>query len=271
MNPVAVTGLLVAALRAEESKREDRLFDDPFANTLAGSEGRDMLARYHASAHFGTVPIIEVRTRWYDEAIARATGEGIRQFVILAAGMDSRAYRIAWPPGARVFEIDQAEVIAAKVQRLGSATPACDRVAIGMDLAGDWPAALAEHGFRRDVPTVWLVEGLLLYLERDAVDSLLRRVDVLAAPGSVTLYDVIGRSLLDSPVIAPTLAMMRALGAPWKFGTDDPAALLPAWSARVVEPAVVGNAWKRWPFPAAPPGMPGVPRSYFVEAKKPRG
>ena len=66
------------------------------------------------------------------------------------------------------------------------------------------------------------------------------------------------------------LVLMRELGAPWQFGTDDPASLIATWQAQqVVEPAVVGNLLKRWPSPAAPPGVPGVPRGYFVEARKP--
>jgi hypothetical protein len=85
----------------------------------------------------------------------------------------------------------------------------------------------------------------------------------------VALYDVVGQSLLDSPVIASTLEMMRELGAPWIFGSDDPGALLPGWQRQVTEPAIVGNALKRWPFPAAPPGVPGVPRGYLIEANKP--
>jgi methyltransferase (TIGR00027 family) len=269
MDPVAITGLLVAALRAEESKRADRLFDDPFADRLAGDEGHAELGRYRDSAKFGTVPIIEVRTRWYDEAIARAVASGVRQFVILAAGMDARAYRLAWPDEARVFEIDREEVLSQKARRIEGAVAKCARVAIGGDLRNDWPRELLSRGFDRNARTMWLVEGLLQYLEEPAVERILERIDSLSAPQSIALYDVLGKSLLESPVMAPTLQLMRELGAPWQFGTDDPAALLCTWKATVVEPAVIGNQLKRWPFPAAPPGVPGVPRGYFVEASKP--
>jgi methyltransferase (TIGR00027 family) len=266
MNPVAITGLLVAAIRAEETKREDRLFEDPFAEALAGPEGRAALARHRAVGP--SIPIIEVRTRWYDEALARAAAGGVRQFVILAAGMDARAYRLSWPAGTRVFEVDQPDVIAEKARALSHATAKCERVAIGSNLAEDWPQRLTAQGFDRNARTAWLVEGLLQYLERAGVEALFARIDALSAPKSVALYDVVGQSLLDAPQLAPMLQAMQELGAPWRFGSDDPAALLGTWEAAVTEPAVVGNAWKRWPFPAAPPEARGVPRGYLVEATK---
>jgi len=269
MNPVAITGLLVAAIRAEETRRADRLFEDPFADALAGEAGRAELAKYRGAAPAPSVPIIEVRTRWYDDAIGRALRSGLRQIVILAAGMDSRSYRLSFPEATRVFELDQPAVIEHKRAALAGAVPRCERVALACDLAQDWVGPLERAGFKRDVPSLWLVEGLLQYLEAISVTSILSRVDALSRSGSVVLYDVIGESMLRSPVLASTLQMMRELGAPWIFGSDDPAALLPSWRARVTEPAIVGNELKRWPFPVAPPGVPGVPRGYFIEATKP--
>jgi methyltransferase (TIGR00027 family) len=267
MNPVAITGLLVAAIRAEESTRAERLFEDPFAAALAGEEGRALLARYRGNGP--PIPIIEVRTRWYDESIARPVENGVRQFVILAAGMDARAYRLGWPEGSRVYEIDQPEVIAAKGRVLADAVPRCTRVAIGVNLADDWPERLAAEGFDRHARTTWFVEGLLQYLERPAVERLFARIDDLSASGSVALYDVVGQTMLSSHLLTATKQTMVELGAPWLFGTDEPAALLASWNAVVTEPAVVGNAWKRWPFPPVPAHIPGIPRGYFVEATKP--
>ncbi|MDF2695999.1 MAG: hypothetical protein K0S65_4382 [Labilithrix sp.] len=267
MNPVAITGLLVAAIRAEESKRADRLFEDPFAEALAGEEGRAALARYRSAAG-PSIPIIEVRTRWYDEAIARAWEAGVRQFVILAAGMDARAYRLAWPEGVRVFEVDQPEVTAAKAELLGAASPRCVRSAIGANLASDWPSELEANGFERNARTAWLVEGVLQYLDVPTVEALFAKIDALSASRSIALYDIVGQSLLDAPFLAATLQMMRELGAPWRFGTDEPAELLRRWYASVTDPAVIGNAWSRWPFPAAPAEAREVPRGYLVEATK---
>jgi len=268
MDPVGVTGLLVAAIRAEETQRASRLFEDPYADALAGDAGRAVLSKYRSAGAGPSVPIIEVRTHWYDAAVARAAESGIRQFVILAAGMDSRAFRLSWPERTRLFELDQPAVLEHKQRALQGATPACARVAIPFDLSQNWPPALESAGFQRGEKTCWFVEGLLQYLDASSVASIMSRVDALSVDGSVALYDVVGASLLENPIMATTLQMMRELGAPWTFGTDDPGALLPGWRAQVTEPAIVGNALKRWPFPAAPPGFPGVPRGYLIEAVK---
>ncbi|XXT24007.1 SAM-dependent methyltransferase [Sorangium sp. So ce429] len=266
MNPVAITALLVAAIRAEESKRSDRLFDDPFAHALAGDAGHAALRAYRAAVG-PSIPIIEVRTRWFDEALARAAATGIAQVVLLAAGMDARAYRLAWPAGTRVFEVDQPEVIAHKARVLGARAPASERVAIAADLATDWPTALRAARFDPAARTVWVVEGLLQYLDARSVETLMARVDSLSAPRSILLYDVVGRSLLESPALAAALRMMAELGAPWTYGSDDPAALVAAhgWEAAVIDPGEVGARWGRWPFPPAPPG---APRGHLVEASK---
>jgi methyltransferase (TIGR00027 family) len=269
MNPVGVTGLMVAAIRAEETRRPERLFEDPFADALAGEAGRAALARYRAASPPPLVPVIEVRTRWYDDALQGALSGGMRQIVLLAAGMDSRAYRLSFPEGTRVFEIDQSAVLEHKQRVLADVVPRCVRVAIACDLSLDFTTALDGAGFNRTEPTLWFVEGLLQYLEPSAVGALFERLDALSRSGSVLLFDVLGTSLLTSPFLASALDMMRELGAPWIFGCEDPASLVPSWQASVTEPAIVGNAWKRWPFPAAPPGTSGVPRGYLVEARKP--
>jgi methyltransferase (TIGR00027 family) len=269
MNPVAITSLLVAAMRAEESQRSDRLFEDPFAEALAGDDGRAVLRAYR-DAVGPSIPIIEVRTRWYDEGLTRAAAAGIAQVVILAAGMDARAYRLDWPAGTRVFEIDQPEVVAHKARILAGRAPRSARVALAADLAADWPAMLHTAGFDAAAPSAWLAEGLLQYLDAGTVEAIFARVSALAAPGSVFLYDVVGRSLLDSPLLARTLRMMSELGAPWIYGTDDPTGLVTrhGWEAAAIDPGEVGSRWGRWPFPTAPAGVPGVPRGYLVEARK---
>src|ERR1700760_2983497 len=132
---VAATGLLVAAMRAEENLRDDALFRDPFAERLAGDDGRRLLAESVAATGQPAAPIV-VRTRLYDESLQRV---GLGQAVILAAGMDARSYRLPWPDGATVFEVDQPHVIALKDERLAGERPGCRRVAVGVDLADDWP------------------------------------------------------------------------------------------------------------------------------------
>jgi methyltransferase (TIGR00027 family) len=263
---VAATGLLVAAMRAEETLRDDALFRDPFAERLAGDDGRRLLAESVAATGQPAAPIV-VRTRLYDESLRR---ECHAQAVILAAGMDARSYRLPWPAGATVFEVDQPHVIALKEDRLTGERPRCRRVAVGVDLADDWPEVLRSQGFNAAEPTVWTVEGLLQYLEAPDVERLFARIDAVSAPGSVLLYDVVGTALLRAPFSAPMLAYMEKLGAPWVFSSDTPAALVEGrgWTATVTDMAVPGNEWKRWAHPPVPADVPNAPRGYFVEAVK---
>ncbi len=269
INAVGTTALLVAALRAEETKRKDRLFEDPLAERLAGEAGHHVRAKYQAAAG-PSVPIIEVRTRYFDQALQNAYESGIRQIVILAAGMDARAYRMGWPAELRLFELDQPAIIAYKAKLLAEEPCSCTRVAIAADLAEDFAPQLRAQGFDGDSQAAWLVEGLTQYLEAASVEALFARIDALSAPGSVLLYDMLGRSILESPKFTSTLAMMKELGAPWLYGNDDPGSLVTSrgWDAVVEDPAVIGNRWQRWPFKAPPPGIPGIPRGYFVKATK---
>jgi methyltransferase (TIGR00027 family) len=266
---VAATGLLVAAMRAEESARDDALFHDPFAERLAGDDGRRLLAESGSETGQPSAPIV-VRTRLFDEALLRAHADGVSQVVIVAAGMDARSYRLPWPDSTTVFEVDQPHVITLKDERLAGDKPRCRRVAIGVDLADDWPKALEAQGFNCSAPTVWTIEGLLQYIEAPDVDRLFARVDALSAPGSVLLYDVIGKALLEAPFLQNTIEFMQKLGAPWVFGSDTPATLVEnhGWSATVTDMAVPGNEWKRWAHPPIPADVPNAPRGYFVEAAK---
>lgn len=266
---VADTGVLVAAIRAEETRRPDRLFDDPFAERLAGEPGRRMLAEAVATSGDKSTLQIVVRTRFWDEALLNAVPP-VSQVVIVAAGLDARAYRLPWPDGTTVFELDQPAVIAAKAAALAAAEPRCRRVAIGVDLTTDWTDTLRSNGFDPELPAVWLMEGLLQYLDEGAVHTLFERVDALSAPGSVLLYDIVGKTLLDSVMLAPVLEQMSRNGAPWLFGTDAPEQLCErlGWSAVVTDVAAPGNEWNRWFAPAVPLDVPGVPRGYFVTATK---
>ncbi|WP_285031886.1 SAM-dependent methyltransferase [Mycolicibacterium sp. lyk4-40-TYG-92] len=266
---VANTGLLVAAIRADESRRPDRLFTDPFADRLAGETGRRLLAEALAEAGDRPTRQIVVRTRFWDEALLRAA-QSARQVVILAAGMDARAFRLPWPDGTTVYELDQPEVISAKAAALDGEEPLCTRVAVGVDLTGDWTETLRSNGFADRQPTVWLIEGLLQYLDEAAVATVFERVDALSAGGSVLLYDVVGKTLLDAQLLAAVRQSMARNGAPWLFGTDQPGELAErhGWSAVVTDVAVPGNEWGRWFAPAVPMDVPAVPRGYFVEATK---
>ncbi|MEE2851063.1 MAG: SAM-dependent methyltransferase [Actinomycetota bacterium] len=269
LDAVADTGLLVAAIRAHETARDDRLFADPFAERLAGDRGRELLAAALTETGERSTVQIVVRTRFWDEALLRAAQKA-RQIVILAAGMDARAYRLSWPDGTVVYELDQPEVLSAKASLLAGDPPRCRRVPVSVDLADDWPAAISSAGLDSSAPTVWLIEGLLQYLDTTAVDALFDRVDALAAPGSVLLYDVVGKTLLESAAMAPLLESMARSGAPWLFGTDEPGRLAQrlGWSATVTDVGEPGNRYGRWYAPAAPMDAATAHRGYFVEATK---
>jgi methyltransferase (TIGR00027 family) len=127
-----------------------------------------------------------VRTRFFDSFFLAAAEAGIRQAVILASGLDTRAYRLQWPAGTVLYEIDQPRVIEFKTRTLAGlgATPTADRRAVGIDLRDDWPAALQESGFDTAHPTAWIAEGLLGYLPPDAQDRLFDNITALSATGS---------------------------------------------------------------------------------------
>ncbi len=264
MQGLALTSLWVAASRAVETERPDALFHDPFARALAGPEGFAVLDAARLATPI-EAPTIPVRTRFFDERIA-----GARQVVLLAAGMDARAYRLPWPARTHLFEVDKPEVLAYKASALGGARPSCMRTAVPIDLRDDWPAALLAVGFDPCVSTTFLVEGLLLYLDHDAVHALLARLDGLSHRGSVLLADVIGRTMLAMPHLRPILDLVASIGAPWKFGTDDPEALLApfGWEVTAHDLGAFATALGRWPYPVAPPGLRDVPRSFLVEAAK---
>jgi len=127
-----------------------------------------------------------VRTAWYDEFFLNAVSSGSRQVVILAAGLDARAWRLPWPDGTTVYELDQAKVLDFKLstlQRRGS-QPTAQLVSVAVDLRQDWPTALQEAGFDPSAPSVWSAEGLVRYLPAKAQDLLFERIDSLSPAGT---------------------------------------------------------------------------------------
>ncbi|MET8430021.1 SAM-dependent methyltransferase [Nocardia sp. NPDC004860] len=193
---VGATAIGVAAIRAYETSREDALFHDPYAATLVaavGSEGWNAMmsgALSRRSISDGDYQawslgnVLVARTVYFDEYFAAAARAGIRQIVILAAGLDARAYRLEWPSDTRIFELDQPKVLAFKARALADGEPVADRREVPVDLRQDWPKALLDKGFEPDRPTAWLAEGLLRYLPGHAQTQLLERVVELSAPGS---------------------------------------------------------------------------------------
>jgi methyltransferase (TIGR00027 family) len=172
-----------------------------------------------------------VRTRFFDDYLIAAVAAGCRQVVLLAAGLDTRAFRLSWPQWVRVFELDLPEVLAFKDTVLAGCTavPGSDRRALTVDLREDWPVALIRAGFDRTAPTAWLAEGLLLYLAADEADRLLTAVSKLSAPGSRLSFE--HASTADTALLAqarqlPTMDQYTAL---WKGGLGEDA---PDWLTR---------------------------------------
>jgi methyltransferase (TIGR00027 family) len=195
--------------------------------------------------------------------------------VLLAAGMDARAFRLSWPPRTRLYELDRPEVLLAKDEILAhaQARPACERRAIGADLGHpSWSEALLKAGYETREPSVWLMEGLLFYLEEGAVRGLLGTAAALAAPGSLLGADLVNGDLLGSAAMGPLLAAFAGVGARGRFGTNDPEVLMAesGWEeAEASQPGERGVNYGRWPYPVAPRGVPGVPRIFFVRARRP--
>lgn len=192
---VGATATAVAASRAVASRGPDPLLDDPFAEPLVRAVGVDSFVKIIDGEAFTENPVlnrktmseqIAVRTRFFDDFFSTACAAGIRQAVILAAGLDTRAYRLPWPAGTVVFEVDQPQVIEFKTTTLDGlgAEPTAIRRTVAIDLREDWPTALREAGFDPTQPTAWLAEGLLVYLPPDAQDRLFDNVTALSAPGS---------------------------------------------------------------------------------------
>jgi methyltransferase (TIGR00027 family) len=192
---VGSTATMVAAQRVL-SNREGLIYD-PYAEPLVRAVGLDFFVRAldgeidldDVDPRFNIRRAAEgmaVRTRHFDSLFTDAAAADVRQAVILAAGLDARAYRLTWPAGTTVYELDQPEVIAFKSETLArlGAEPAADRKPIAIDLREDWPKALRDNGFDPTQPTAWIAEGLLIYLPPEAQDLLFDRIDELSAPGS---------------------------------------------------------------------------------------
>jgi methyltransferase (TIGR00027 family) len=266
---LGATAYWTAAVRAMEYEREDRLFSDPWARALAGDVGGAWIA---GKSPESVIPIV-LRTRFFDDFLQRVASEDpIRQIVLLAAGLDTRAYRLGWPPDTRVFELDQPAVLRHKEDVLAAAgaQPACERCSIGKDLTGAWADALIEAGFEPEQPSGWLLEGFLFYLPNEAITGLLDEVSRLAAPGSRLGFDIVNSITSTHPLTRPWVEMQAAAGAPWLGSLEDPVAFLAArgWAAELSQAGQPDANHGRWPYPVIPTTMPEMPHNWFVTAEK---
>ncbi|SFR10324.1 Leucine carboxyl methyltransferase [Lentzea waywayandensis] len=228
---VARTAVLIAAARANEQGHLRRLFDDPLAAGLveaAGSASDLNGVRNLAGDHF------VLRTRYFDDELL---GTAQPQVVIMAAGLDTRAFRLQWPPGTTVFELDLPELIEFKEDALREqlAQPACDRVVVPCDLRDDWATALIRAGFDPKRPTAWLLEGLFMFLPPDAGEQILYWVSAMSARGSTLALEHVNRAFRELPQMKAVHQRFDALDARWQSDVEDPVEWLGGygWDATV--------------------------------------
>jgi methyltransferase (TIGR00027 family) len=211
---VGATALGVAAARAAETESESPLISDPFARVFLDAAGEGMWSWFAApnlpaeiveaepdllTRMRGMRDYMAARTSFFDQFFLDATRAGVRQVVILAAGLDSRAWRLPWPDGSTVYELDQPRVLEFKssTMREHGAQTTCNLVPVPVDLRHDWPAALRQAGFDAAAPSAWSVEGLLPFLPAAAQELLFERVQALGALGSRIAVEAPGSDFLD--------------------------------------------------------------------------
>jgi methyltransferase (TIGR00027 family) len=283
---VGVTALLVAASRAIETYRHDSLARDEYAEhfVLAAPASAGWPVRPQQVPDGDANPLwgrfaryFGLRTRVLDDFILRSVHAGPRQVVLLGAGLDSRAFRLDWPAGSVIFEVDREGVLAFKHEVLSglSAVPKATRVPIPIDLRDDWVGALADAGFDAAAPTVWLAEGLLFYLPNAAETHLIGEMDRLSAAGSALAYEVkLDKDLLeyrDSPLYVATRQQIGIdlLNLFAREPRPDSAGDLTGrgWSTTVHTPFEFTRRFGRGPLPEQNDALAG---NRWVFANKPR-
>jgi methyltransferase (TIGR00027 family) len=280
MTPVGATSRWVAANRALETESANPIYRDPFARELAGEAGFSMMTMMRAALGVPDTPspdpYLTIRTRFLDDALLGATADSsITQVVILAAGMDTRAFRLDWPAGTTVFEVDRDDVLEHKeavLTRLAAAPRSVRRV-VSADLAKSWTAALIGAGFDASRPAAILAEGLLMYLNEASATSLIETVSSLARPGSWLGFDAVNKAMLTSAFTQLYMKKLADVGCPWEFGIDDPESWLAGygWKARITRPGSADANFSRWPFPMQTVMPPAAPRAYYVTARRQDG
>ena len=203
---VGATATMVAAGRAMATRDARALINDPFAEPLVRAVGLDFFVKMiDGDLDLALLPNsspermqaisdgMGLRTKYFDNYLVAAVASGVRQVVILASGLDARAYRLGWPADTVVYEIDQPQVIEFKTRTLADlgAEPTATRRTVAIDLRGDWPAALQAAGLDAGAPTAWLAEGLLIYLPPEAQDRLFDNITALSVPGSTVATEYV--------------------------------------------------------------------------------
>ena len=258
-----------AAVRARESKRKDRLFNDPWAANLAGQEG---MAWIEQKSEVSTIAMV-LRTRFFDDFLQHITVvKKIRQVVLVAAGLDTRAFRLNWPEHLKLFELDWAQVLEYKERILqnAGAKPGCERQVIPVDLTAQWEDSLFQAGFDATQPSGWLMEGFLFYLSPENLIHLLERTMSLVVSGSYLGFDIINRNMLTSEFTKDWVKMQADSGAPWLSTMDDPETFMATrgWKSTITPLGAPEVNHNRWPYPPITKKIPEMPYLLFVTGEK---
>ncbi len=209
VSSVGYTALLVAGWRALHALSPQPLVRDDYAKVFIAASQDPYLAATLANPgtsedEMAFPRLYGVQTRFFDDFFVAAGAAGIRQAVIVAAGLDSRAYRLEWPQGTTVFEVDLPKVLEFKARVLNEhgAAPKARRVEVAADLRTDWSRALDAAGFDPEGPSAWSVEGVLPYLTDEAQNTLFTRISGLSAPGSRIAIGALGSRLDHEQLVA---------------------------------------------------------------------
>ena len=258
---VCLTSQLTAALRAIETQRADRLFADPFAAKLAGKEAFELIEpQKNILPKEEGRPYLAVRTRFFDDFLISLAPQ-LRQIVIVGAGMDTRAFRMSWYPKTHLYEIDKPEIFAYKNEILKDTPAKCDRHCISSDIKESWYDLLLDRGYRTDVPSVWLLEGLLMYLNQAQVNDLLSQIFALSMTGSYLGADLVNIKALEGD---------DKMRKHWRSGFDEPEKLFAAhgWRASVIQPGDEGADFGRYTNKLPPRTVPDAKRVFLIRATK---
>lgn len=265
---VSRTAVIPAQARAVESRREDRLFHDPYAEAFVDAVGWIQVAEAGRlnQEHF------VLRTRFFDDYFTAAVHDGCKQAVVLAAGLDTRAFRLDLPEGLRWFEVDLPGLVAFKeaVLRVQGARASVQRTTVATDLRTDWTTELRAAGFDPGQPTAWLVEGLMMYLEESDNDRLVAHLSEHSAPGSCLAFEHVNQAYVDLPQMSTVHARLRKVGAGWRSTCEDPVAWVArhGWSATVTPQRELAQQHGRPVPPLTDPDLVGDARMWLVSGAR---
>ena len=261
-NPISYTARIVAAKRAIEQFHPSPLFKDPYAAALAGDEVNALLSRWQAVTEVQAVPLEQViakrtryiatRTKFMDDLLNSALPQAeYKQVVILGAGLDTRAYRLVWSLGTTVYEVDCPEVLHYKAQVLQDVAPTCIYRPVSGDLAtpdSKWAIGILDAGYQTTVPTIWLMEGVVMYLQEEEVHLLLQMISELSVSGSALGMDGVKVGSILAGQRARRVGRGRVVRH-WQFGNDNPQQLLAryGWTAVVSKPQDLEEGYGRYP------------------------